>query len=293
MAKLQPDLRWGVERRLEFIEFRLFWEGRVNRGDIVGTFGVSVTQASADMNRYIALAPQNTAYDHRRRTFGRSAKFKPVLLKPDASRYLAQLRSIGDGVMDRADAWTSQLPDYEAAPTPARGVNAEILRAVASAISANEAIEVRYQSFSRPDPLWRWVTPHAFGFDGFRWHARAYCHLDTAFKDFLLSRILETRSTRASDVNPESDRDWHQYVTLEVGPHPDLSEAQRHVIALDYGMSSGKTEIPVRRAFLYYALRRLGLDTDPNARRPQDQQIVLLNRPDVAAAGATTNRGLK
>ncbi|HMQ93243.1 MAG TPA: WYL domain-containing protein, partial [Amaricoccus sp.] len=42
-----------------------------------------------------------------------------------------------------------------------------------------------------------------------------------------------------------------------------------------------KAKIKVRRALLYYALRRLGLDTDPAARRPQDQQIVLLNRQAV------------
>jgi hypothetical protein len=34
---------------------------------------------------------------------------------------------------------------------------------------------------------------------------------------------------------------------------------------------------------LYYALRRLGLDTDPAARKPQDQQIVLLNRGGIDA----------
>ena len=282
MAKRKPDLRWGVERRLEFIEFRLFWEGRVNRGDIVDTFGVSVTQASADINRYIALAPHNTAYDHRRRTFGRSAKFKPILLKPDASRYLAQLRSIGDGVMDRADAWTSQLPDYEAAPTPARGVSVEILRAIASAIGAIEAIEVKYQSLSRPDPLWRWVTPHAFGFDGFRWHTRAYCHLDGTFKDFLLSRILEIRGCKPSEIGSDADAEWNDQVTLEIGPHPELSDTQQKVIALDYDMRGGKTKIPVRKALLYYALKRRGLDTDPAARRPQDQQIVLLNGPELA-----------
>ncbi len=28
--------------------------------------------------------------------------------------------------------------------------------------------------------------------------------------------------------------------------------------------------------------KQLGLDTDPGARRPQDQQIVLLNREEVA-----------
>jgi hypothetical protein len=34
---------------------------------------------------------------------------------------------------------------------------------------------------------------------------------------------------------------------------------------------------PVRRALLYYALTRLGLDPDPAARRAHDQQIDLLN----------------
>jgi hypothetical protein len=47
-------------------------------------------------------------------------------------------------------------------------------------------------------------------------------------------------------------------------------------------MRGGKAKIKVRRALLYYALKRLGLDTDPAARKPQDQQIVLLNRELIA-----------
>ncbi len=68
---------------------------------------------------------------------------------------------------------------------------------------------------------------------------------------------------------------------LEIGPHPDLSDNQRRAIEMDYGMESGRAQIAVRRALLFYALKRLGLDTDPAARRPQDQQIVLLNRDEV------------
>ena len=98
------------------------------------------------------------------------------------------------------------------------------------------------------------------------------------FKDFLLSRILDIRGSRGSDVLPENDQDWHTSAALEIGPHPALSDTQAKVIALDYGMRGGKAEIKVRRALLYYALRRLGLDTDPAARKPHDQQIVLLNR---------------
>ena len=99
----------------------------------------------------------------------------------------------------------------------------------------------------------------------------------------MLSRIIETRATLPSEVAPETDADWNEQVTLEIGPHPELSETQQKVIALDYGMKSGKTKIPVRRALLYYALKRLGLDTDPAARRAQDQQIVLLNAAELDA----------
>lgn len=278
MGTTKADLRWGVERRLEFIEFRLFWEGHVNRGDLMDVFGVSVNQASTDLNRYIGMAPDNMVYDKSARAYIRGTKFEPLFLKPDPSRYLSQLRSVADGTLDQADAWIGQFPSYEAAPTPARGVNAKTLRSVITAIRRSETIEVKYQSLSRPEPRWRWIAPHAIGFDGFRWHTRAFCLTDQSFKDFLLSRIIETRGTKPSEVSADGDADWNEQVTLEIGPHPELSDTQQKVIALDYGMRGGKAKIVVRKALLYYALRRLGLDTDPAARRPQDQQIVLLNQ---------------
>lgn len=277
MNENRSDLRWGVERRLEFIEFRLFWEGHVNRGDLMDMFGISVQQASTDLNRYLGLAPDNMSYDKSAKAYVRGSDFTPLFLKPDASRYLAQLRSVADSILDRADAWIGSLPEFDAAPTPARGVDAGTLRMVIAAIRRAEAIEIKYQSLSRPEPRWRWIAPHAIGFDGFRWHARAFCEIDQAFKDFVLSRITETRGTRPRTCDPADDTAWHEHVVLEIGPHPDLSETQQKVIALDYGMRAGKAKIKVRGAFLYYALKRLGLDTDPAARLPQDQQIILLN----------------
>lgn len=278
MERDRSELRWGVEQRLEFIEFRLFWEGHVNRSDLMDQFGVSVNQASTDLNRYIGMAPDNMVYDKSARTYVRGSGFQPQFHEPDASRYLAQLRSVVDGILDRDDSWIADLPPYAAAPTPVRGVDPVTLRSVVTAIRRSEVIEVKYQSLSSPEPRWRWIAPHAIAFDGFRWHTRAFCLMDDCFKDFLLSRMIEIRGSRESEASPADDREWHSEVTLEVGPHPDLSETQAKVIALDYGMRGGKAKIKVRRALLYYALRRLGLDTDPAARRPQEQQIVLLNR---------------
>lgn len=285
MENDRSELRWGVEQRLEFIEFRLFWEGHVNRSDLMEQFGVSVNQASTDLNRYIGFAPDNMVYDKSARTYVRGSDFKAQFLEPDASRYLAQLRSLSDGILDREDSWIANLPPYASAPTPVRGVNPETLRSVVGAIRRSEAVEVKYQSLSSPEPRWRWIAPHAIAFDGFRWHTRGFCLTDECFKDFLLSRMLTIRGSRESDVSAADDSDWHADVTLEIAPHPDLSETQAKVIALDYGMRGGKAMIKVRRALLYYALKRLGLDTDPAARRPQDQQIVLLNRKAIIAQG--------
>jgi len=276
-----------VERRLEFIEFRLFWEGHVNRGDLMDAFGVSVNQASTDLNRYIAMAPDNMVYDKSSRTYIRSSGFAARFLEPDASLYLSKLRSVADGIVDRSDTWIGKFPSYDCAPTPVRGVDPKTLRSVVAAIRRSEAIEIKYQSMSRPEPSWRWIAPHAIGFDGYRWHARAFCLCDDSFKDFLFSRILETRNTKASSTRAEEDVAWNEELTLEIGPHPDLSDAQKKVIALDYGMRGGRAEIRVRKALLYYALKRLGLDTDPSARRPQDQQIVLLNSEAVLPAAGS------
>lgn len=274
-------LKWGVERRLEFIEFRLYWEGGVNRSDIIEAFDVSVPQASKDLTLYQERAPRNAVYDKSAKRYVASNEFQPCFLKPDAGQYLNQLRSVAEGILASSESWIAHSPPYAGPPVPARGVNNDTLRTVLAAIRQKQSVEVKYQSLSSDDPRWRWIAPHAIGFDGFRWHTRAFCDVDKSFKDFLLSRIIEARSVRPSGASPADDSDWNELITLEIGPHPDLSESQKRIIALDYGMRGGRAQIQVRKALRYYALRRLGLDTPQDARCPQDQQIILLREGGV------------
>ena len=280
----RPDkkgLNWNVEQRYEFIEFRVYWQGRINRGDLMEAFGISQQQASKDLTNYIEGRKTNLVYDKRLRTYLRGKNFKPRFLEPEASKYFAQLQAVEHGLIDVAHSWISQFPAYGATPTPARGVAAETLRDVLAAIREPAALEVTYQSMSRPEPTARWIEPHAIAFDGFRWHVRAFCQNDNVFKDFLLSRIAEVGGQGPVTSEPSADEAWHTEVMLEIGPHPELSDNQRRAIEMDYGMEEGRASISVRRALLFYALKRLGLDTDPAARRPQDQQIILLNRDHV------------
>jgi hypothetical protein len=73
---------------MEFIEFRLFWEDHVNRADLMETFDISRNQATHDINRYLALAPENMAYNKRLRTYEPTKSFEPQFFKPEAGGYL-------------------------------------------------------------------------------------------------------------------------------------------------------------------------------------------------------------
>ncbi len=126
----KPVLSRAVERRLEFVEVSLFWEGHVNRGDLADQFGVSANQASFDLTRYSDLAPGNTAYDTSARSHVRCAGFSPVFNKIDARSYLAQLRVVADGIFEEDDCWIGGLPNHDSVPTPALGVDSATLRAV-------------------------------------------------------------------------------------------------------------------------------------------------------------------
>ena len=76
-------MSWGVAQRLEFIEFRLFWEGFINRADLVGFFGISVPQASKDLALYQERAPGNLEYDKRSKRYVAADKFVLRFLNPD------------------------------------------------------------------------------------------------------------------------------------------------------------------------------------------------------------------
>jgi len=274
-------LRWSTERRLAFIEERLFWLGEVNRTDLVGRFNVSMSQASVDIARYLALHPPDIAYDKSAKRYVAGERFEPVLVKPDASRFLGELRLVGAGILSVDETLFGAVTAFDATPLPERPVDPFVLRAVLRAIRGRRALEVSYQSLSRMEPMRRAIEPHALGHDGFRWHARAFDHESKEFRDFVLGRITRPKPGDAARSTPADDEDWQSFVDLVIAPHPKLTAAQSRAIASDYGIRGGSAKIKVRRALLYYALKRLGLDVSPDARPPTEQHIVLVNRSEI------------
>ena len=286
MAEAGTALKWGVGRRLEFIEFRLFWEGSINRSDLVDVFGVSVPQASKDLMLYQERAPGNMDYDTRAKRYVAADQFVLRFLEPDPYVYLAQLRSVVEGAVPAHDSWIAALPSADVALTPRRDIDIKVLRKVLDASREGVSLDIFYQSMNkvRPDPIWRRITPHAFGYDGFRWHTRAYCHLEHKFKDFLLPRILDVGAKSEPGEAGEQDWLWNNYFDVVIGPHPALTASQQKVVAKDYGLDQGSGVLAVRYAMLFYVLKRLGLLGDAGKLNAKTQHIVTINRKETEAA---------
>jgi hypothetical protein len=209
-------------------------------------------------------------------------EFKPRFIKPNADRYLAQLTGIATEVIGLEDTWLSRPPEMSVIPMPRRKVDPLILRALLRSIRLHRSIEIEYQSLNSatPKPVWRWITPHAFASDGFRWHIRAFCHRDAAFKDFLLSRCSGTRAEGEPCESNESDREWLSFFDVELKANPNLSEDQRKAVELDYDMRDGLLILHVRLALLYYFDKRLRADfaqSNPNGTvKPDPREIPLV-----------------
>jgi WYL domain len=272
--------RWGQRKRLEFLESRLLWEGRINRSELVEFFGISVPQASQDLAKYGALAPGNLVYDPREKVYRCGNGFNPRLIAADATTYLGQLRGVVTGSRSRKSSFIGWLPPAEVVAVPERIISADVLRRVVSAMRERMAIYVGYQSMRRPRSTQRWIEPHAMAYDGARWHVRGWCHETKIFRDFVISRIASVGEERPASVDSREDVSWSTFVDMILVPKPGLSEPQRLAVEAEYGMQTGRLLVRTRVALLHYAVRHLQLDRD--VADPSRPQIYWQNEQELA-----------
>ncbi|MCF8534113.1 MAG: WYL domain-containing protein [Reyranella sp.] len=271
----RPKVRPELIRRFELIEWRVFWQGRVNRNELEDRFKISAAQASADLKAYEDAAPGNIRYDNGEKAFLPTRTFKPKYLAVSADRYLAQLNAIQNTVVDASDTWFGSAP--AAAVMPAwHSVDPNVLQRMLEAIRKVGAVNVEYQSLT--NTRMRKIAPHALAFDGHRWHVRAWCLERTGFRDFVLTRMSSVGEVEEFESNAMKDTEWHEMIDLKIVPHPLLSPPQQEAIARDFGMKNGARVFSMRIALAFYVIKRLNLDLDLP---PERKQIELANKDEV------------
>lgn len=272
--------RWGPERRLEFIDFRLMWDRTINRGQLVNFFGISIQQASADLARYAELAPDNLAYDKSAKTYRATEYFLPKLVRSDAQLFFDQLNELATRKMQSPSLLIGWQPDCDVVRFPSRTIGAEILLRLLWSMRDRHDIEVNYQSMREPKAGTRWIAPHAFGSDGLRWHVRAWCHESCKFRDFVVSRIQSVVGTRRTVIDSATDAAWHTNIDIAIKPRAELTKSQRAAIEADYGMTGGLLVVNCRKAMAFYVLRQLHLEMEQEV-SIFEQPLELENRTEI------------
>ncbi|MEH0834586.1 helix-turn-helix transcriptional regulator [Pectobacterium cacticida] len=273
---------WGLERRLQFIDFRLQWNGHINRTDLTSFFGLSIPQASLDIAKYIEIAPYNLVYDRRTKTYTATPTFSAVYPQNSAQRYLAELLAMKTGVLEADASFIESPPEVSWIPVPLHIYSEHVVEVIVRAIREKRTVRISYQSSSSMDHSPRLISPHALGNDGLQWRVRAYCHIKQQFKDFILTRILHIEDGEPSTIDSASDDSWNKHLQLILKPNDQLPQARQRALELEYGITDGELILSCRLACLHETLNRFHinlLDEDMKDNQP----FILINKEEILA----------
>ena len=280
----QQGLRWGVRRRLEFIDFRLFWDGRFNRRDMSETFGISAQQASVDIGQYEKIAPNNLAYDRATKAYKRTEHFTPAFVGNTINRYLLQLVAIENRWMRTEDTWFDTIPPLDMVTLGSRPADPAVLLSVLDAVRNWLEIDIQYASLTGSTRPSRTIAPHALAHSAGRWYVRSWSRDHNDFRDYNLNRISVVTNSRPSSIDRTLDFEWVHKINLVIVPNPELSDERQAAVATEFGMTDGRLVHPCRLSLSFYLMSQFNLEVEPRVLMPEKQQIVLQNRDEVIQA---------
>jgi hypothetical protein len=284
------QVKWGVRRRLEFIDFRLFWDGRFNRSDMAKTFGISTQQASADISQYENIAPRNLRYDRTEKAYKRADTFAPAFIGETIERYLLQIVAIENRWMRPGDTWFDEIPPIEVVTLGRRPTNPTVLLRVLDAVRDRLEIDIEYSSLTGSAQPFRAIAPHALSHSAGRWYVRSWSREHNDFRDYNLNRISAVSGQRPASVDPQLDFEWGHTINLIIVPNPALSAQRQAAVAAEHAMTDGRLIRPCRLSLSFYLMSEYNLDVEPEALKPEKQQIVLQNRDEVNQARALSRK---
>lgn len=283
-------LRWGVRRRLEFIDFRLFWDGRFNRSDLSVTFGISAQQASADIAQYEKIAATNLRYDRAEKAYIRTENFAPAFIGETVERYLLQLVAIENRWMRPEDTWFDTIPPIEVVTLGRKPTDPAVLLRVLDAIRKRHEIDIEYSSLTGSVQPSRTIAPHALAHSTGRWYVRSWSRDHNDFRDYNLSRIAAVNGHRPATIDKDLDFEWVHQINLVIRPNPALSRERQAAVASEHDMTDGQLIRPCRLSLSFYLMSEYNLDVEPDLLKPEKQQIILHNRDEVTQARAAARQ---
>lgn len=283
---LAEELPFARQERFRFVETLLLWKGSITRREVSRAFGITPNHVTRDLDLYQQMYPDHIVFQPKKHAYVAGPKFLPVYASDDPAEHLGLLQTHAETgsmavmpLLGGADVAVSTLP------SPAMGIEREVLGAVLRAIRLQQGLQLTYHSLQAGQPETRDIWPHALLNTGVRWYARAYDGGSETFRDFVLSRMQAPQPhSRASPRLPSADTAWATQVRAEIIPHPKLNAHQQRVVAREFAMKRERAgwvwSIRLRQAVVGYFARRYRLDANAAA-DPQSHWVVLRNRAEL------------
>lgn len=262
--------------RLRFIELLLYFNGSVNRDDLINRFGISKASASNLLSAYSQLAPNNLTYNVHLKRYEIDKEF----------------RAIFDGRIptDRVPVYTiPKLFDATDSET------VEKIARISRAIQTTSSLSIEYSSASSGQSK-REVVPVAFGDNLLRWHLRAFDRKRQQYADFVLHRIRNVKEISEDLIqpheHPNGDKQWHTFINLKLQFHTVNLED-----ATSFSTDGDTLTVTLRAAMAGYFLQLWNVDCSTDRRLTGKQfQYFLANLSEISkvsnltlAPGYTTN----
>jgi len=280
------ELPFARQERLRFLEAMLLWTGAVTRRDVAEAFGVSLNHVTRDINIYLQQYPEHLAISPKTHTYIAGPKFSPVYASDDPAEHLGLLQTRAEtGSVAVVPLVGGACAEVATLPSPAHGIDRDVLVAVLRAIRLQQGLQLIYHSLQAGQPEKHTIWPHALLNTGVRWYARGYDDAGQKFRDFALSRMDSPQpQAAASPLSRDADSAWKTQVRAEVIPNPKLNAHQQRVVAREFSMKRDRTgwlwSLSLRQALVGYFARRYKLDAKLPA-DPSSHWIVLRNRAEL------------
>lgn len=269
---IMDSLSQTQRERLAYIEFRLYFLGKVGRGDLKERFGVAPAGATRDFALYKELAPGNVVFDNSSKMYVFQDGFNPIFQHIPERVLTALSQGFGDGI----NPVVGSLIPCEMQGT-LNNIKMECLAPITRAIHMGEAVRIQYYS-STSGASEREIVPFSLATDGLRWHTRAFDRKRPRFADFVISRI--DQAVTINDSLPEKhelseqDFQWNRIVELDLVPHPDCKYPE--LVKRDYQMQDGILHLKLRAAMAGYVLRQWRVDCSQEHIKGKDDEAFRL-----------------
>lgn len=242
--------------RLAFIDFQLYFLGELRRQALIDRFESGSAGATRDIAQYKEIAPENLELDNTAKLYRPTKHFRPLFVHAPRRVLTALSQGFGQGLdhelqpMIRCEyPHALNLPDVS------------LIAPIARAIHLGKAVRLHYTSINSGHSV-KELVPLALVDIGSRWQVRAFDRKHRAFRDYVLTRMSDSKVLDESPVlkaeSVESDLLWNRIIELELVPHPDHPEPE--IVKMDYAMKDGVLRVLVRAAHAGYMLRKWSVD---------------------------------